>query len=376
MTATFPKPGRGYLIREYLGGGAMKEAYRATSPVGFRDVAILRYIQRSDEAEMEKDFNVLRRLRNTEFSEYLGYPEMFFAGDDGAMYFAEELLARPLDSLSPMRNGSTLLRIARDLSRGLQCLHREDLKHSDLKLDNCGLDNQGRAKIFDLSSVASEPGDNIRGAILTRAPEYFDTAAKYDLPGDVWALGATLFALRTGGYPFVSRDEINQRVEWGKQARSSDKTERENAERRKAEFDEGVKDRVVAIGAESKLHERARNTLPGSSGDLLCRMLAFAPAVRPTAEMCAIEWSKMLRDETATTADIPHDMDGYVKRLAAYLDKVMKDYITVTDQQWDRLITNYEKLKAELPDASGLGPIEEQIAQVQRRRIVSPSDAP
>ena len=134
-------------------------------------------------------------------------------GEDGKLFIIEELLERSLDRLYPLNDLVMFSRIARDLCRGLTCLHENELIHRDLKLDNCGLDQLQKAKIFDLGSVTSEPG-GVEGTILTRALELFDldngdelfAGPEIPLSGqqrmmfssDVWGLGATLFALITG----------------------------------------------------------------------------------------------------------------------------------------------------------------------------------
>src|SRR2546423_223234 len=147
--------------------------------------------------------NLIRAARGHEFSSYLAQFYGFEYGEDGKLFIVEELLERPLDKLHPLYDLSLFSRIARDLCRGLCCLHESRLVHRDLKLDNCGMDPLQRAKIFDLGSVTSEPG-GIEGTIFTRAPELFGAEASPTLfskggdqarasfSADVWALGATL----------------------------------------------------------------------------------------------------------------------------------------------------------------------------------------
>jgi len=80
---------------------------------------------------------------------------------------------------------------------------------------NCGIDHFGTAKIFDLGSVTSE-GRTIRGTVLSRAPELFAQGATCTKASAVWAMGAVLFALRTGGdYPFVTRHEVRTKPAGG-----------------------------------------------------------------------------------------------------------------------------------------------------------------
>jgi serine/threonine protein kinase len=172
MSQGIPQPGHGYTVRQYLGGGYWKKAFRAVSHLSMRDVAVLVYKDPSARDEMLKDMEIWLKIKNQPGSEYLAtFYEVFGGeGEDENIYFIEELLSRPLDRLTPLRSGERFLRIARDLCRGLQCLHSVGLVHRDLKLDNCGVDHSDRAKIFDLGSATSEPG-SVAGTMLTRAPE-------------------------------------------------------------------------------------------------------------------------------------------------------------------------------------------------------------
>lgn len=347
----------------------MKDAYRATSPVGLRDVAILKHKRREDEEDLLRDFRNLGRLKGKPNSEYLSYPENFFLGDDGYTYVAEELLARPLDVLVPLRDGVRFFQVAHDLCRGLQCLHENDLKHSDIKLDNCGLDNQGRAKLFDLSSATSEPGSHIRGSIFTRAPEMFTQGQNYSNAADVWALGATLFALRTGDYPFVPKDEIQERTELGKTLRTAKGAAKKKAQERKAAFDRHVEDRARASDAEEKLFQEILEALPGEPGQYLQRMLSFNDAARPIAKTCAEKWAKVRSDFANQTfrAASDDELDNQRSKMERYVDQLLQNYVTVTDRQWDRLADSFEELKKSSKGHS-LDELEAKLDKIKNQR--------
>jgi serine/threonine protein kinase len=211
-------------------------------------------------------------------SKYLAQFYSIHTAPEGRIFIVEELLARPLDRVAPMNDLTQFVRIARDLSRGLEFLHKHKLVHRDLKLDNCGLDHQQQAKIFDLGSVTSEPGD-VLGTIFTRAPELFEEGARCDNSSDVWALGATLFALRTGDYPFVNKSEIEERRLINLQLRKELISE-ESARTQKQEIDNKVRDRITDAHAESELIERVHSTLRGRSKDILLSMLKFDKSSR------------------------------------------------------------------------------------------------
>lgn len=358
MTSELPTPGKGYVLREHLGGGYWKDAYRGVSRLRMQDVALLTY--KDDEAvkQMGKDFKIWLKIRDAEYIEYLSVFYEVFTGDDGKVYFVEELLSRPLERLAPLRSGEKFLRIARDLCRGLQCLHSLSLVHRDLKLDNCGIGISDRAKIFDLGSATSEPG-TIGGTILTRAPELFQRSAAHTAASDIWSMGATLYALRKKDYPFVGDEEVVQRRKLNDDRKSGVITE-QDAGKRKTDLDLRISRRYNHDDAEEALRNRISATLPGEPSSVLARMLSFAPADRPTAEECAKMWDSLVINWVSQPAEtIPLEQgDDEALRVASslesYLNAVVSDRVTMTDKQWDRIPDALKHLRDQLGDESAI----------------------
>lgn len=92
-------------------------------------------------------------------------------------------------------------------------MHYQHIIHSDLKPDNLLVDKNGRVQIADLGvcnefngNDASMSNISTPGTPAFRAPETLQTG-QHSYNGravDVWALGATLFALVYGQVPFVA----------------------------------------------------------------------------------------------------------------------------------------------------------------------------
>lgn len=92
-------------------------------------------------------------------------------------------------------------------------MHYQHIIHSDLKPDNLLVDKNGRVQIADLGvcnefngSDASMSNISTPGTPAFRAPETLQTG-QHSYNGravDVWALGATLYALVFGQVPFVA----------------------------------------------------------------------------------------------------------------------------------------------------------------------------
>ncbi|MDD1535906.1 hypothetical protein C7U89_21115 [Bradyrhizobium sp. WBOS4] len=250
----------------------------------------------------------------------------------------EELLDRPLEGLAPLNDIVQFVRIARDLCRALVCLHESKLVHRDLKLDNCGLDHQLRAKIFDLGSVTSDGGD-VRGTVFTRAPELFSSAsgAQCDYQTDVWALGAALFALRTGDYPFVFSSEIHERKIINDQVRTK-AIDEASGRRRKEALNNVVAERILDQSAASELRGRVHRSLRGRSEEILNSMLDFDRQTRISTQAAEAAWSKLA--EELGSAGESHRSDKW-GQIRSHIKLAERKELVLTRRQIDRIISEY-----------------------------------
>jgi serine/threonine protein kinase len=370
MGEALPMPGLGYVIRELLGGGNWKSAYRASSSYRLADVALLYFHDESKRDIVAKDVtNLLRTVSKHRFSGYLAEFLGVQKGEDGRIFIVEELLDRPLHSIAPVHDILQFTRIARDLCRGLLCLHESKLIHRDLKLDNCGLSHQQLAKIFDLGSVTSDAG-HVRGSVLTRAPELFilkngSDEPQCDYATDVWALGATLFALRTGEYPFVYRREVDERNtinnEWKNGRISFDESQR-----RKERIDKGVADRILKGDAEEDLKKRVHASLRGRAEEILLSMLSFDRSRRRDIQTCEAAFSDLANELAGAGAvekkPSPNKWDTIKNQLRA----VERKEFVLTEKQIERIVAEYNRVKPEDSDKeieSTLKKIKEQLIE-------------
>ena len=108
---------------------------------------------------------------------------------------------------------SEIKNLVLQIAKGLQFLHKNNILHNDLKLDNIMLDNNSVIKIidFDLSRVCEE-GEFISSGIFGTpryiAPESYDLNI-YSKNTDLWAVGIILHAIITGKFPI----NINMPIE-------------------------------------------------------------------------------------------------------------------------------------------------------------------
>src|SRR4030095_4616068 len=98
-------------------------------------------------------------------------------------------------------------------TRGLAAAHAKGIVHRDIKPDNILVSSEGEVKLADLGlgrmqgaeetpSVEESGGLTMSqvliGTPLYMPPEQWAGLSKVGMPGDVWALGATLYFLLVG----------------------------------------------------------------------------------------------------------------------------------------------------------------------------------
>lgn len=107
------------------------------------------------------------------------------------------------------------IRLIVQVAHGLHRAHKQGLIHRDIKPDNIMVTRAGEAKVLDLG-LAKEAD---AGPELTRAgqglgtpdfmaPEQFRNAKNASVRCDVYSLGATLYMMVTGRYPFDEDDPL------------------------------------------------------------------------------------------------------------------------------------------------------------------------
>jgi serine/threonine protein kinase len=339
-------PGHGYTVIKYLGSGAWKSAFRGTSATLSQNIALLCYHSGSRTDAANDLRAIFRVIPSHEYFEYLAKVYAVVPGEDGRIWIAEELIPHSLKNVAPLADVTTFTRIARDLSRAVACIHENKFVHRDIKLDNCGVYKRfEKAKLFDLGSLISEPGA-ISCTILTRAPELLrGERGGYSYEADVWALGATLFALSTGDYPFISSAEVEERSELNEIVRfGKSRSARSQAKRRKKEMDAEVEQRALRADAERVLSRRIKSSFGPEVAGLLREMLRFDPQRRRiTARQSAERWEALAAN--ASRLAPPHASGSRWEGVAKVLEVVINGELTLTSKQLKRARTEWDEAK-------------------------------
>ncbi|MBY0458937.1 MAG: serine/threonine protein kinase, partial [Gemmataceae bacterium] len=108
------------------------------------------------------------------------------------------------------------IRLIAQVCDGLQRAHKQGLVHRDVKPDNILVTRDGTAKLTDMGLVREVEGDlNLTrtgrglGTPHYMAPEQFRNAKTVDVRGDIYSLGATLYAMVTATTPFDNASPLD-----------------------------------------------------------------------------------------------------------------------------------------------------------------------
>lgn len=205
-----PLIGRYCLVRS-LGAGGMGEVYEAVDTTLERSVALKLLA-----ADLVQDRDARQQfLREARAAAQINHPHVVTVHEvdqvGATVYLAMELAEGSLQDLLnagqpvPWREAT---RLVAEACAGLAAAHAAGLIHRDLKPGNL-LRVGGRVKLADFGLVkragttTTAPGAGIKGTPAFMSPEQC-RAEPVDVRSDIYALGATYFALLTGQVPFAS----------------------------------------------------------------------------------------------------------------------------------------------------------------------------
>ncbi|MBA3710653.1 MAG: serine/threonine protein kinase, partial [Planctomycetes bacterium] len=206
----------GFRISARLGQGGMGIVYRAFQESMRREVA-LKVI--SPQQSRDRGFwdRFMREARAAGAVVHPNVVSCFDVGQaDNHLYMVLELISGGDASRLALRHGgrldeATAVEIAADCCRGLAALHRAGVVHRDVKPANIYISVDGIAKLGDLGLARHFQGDDRLtrtgtpvGTPAFMAPEQVRGESMVDGRADIYALGASLFALVTGNAPFVA----------------------------------------------------------------------------------------------------------------------------------------------------------------------------
>lgn len=214
-----------YLVLELLGRGGMGKVY-AAEHVGLGKRVAIKLISDAD-ADRDQRARFRREARAASKIAHENVVQIFDVGvDDNRDYIAmEHVEGRDLDDV--LRDGpmpiARAIGIARQLLRGLAAVHEAGIIHRDVKPGNVRVVGGGAVKLMDFGIAKPLRAGAASGGNVTRtdtgqvvgtpqfmAPEQFLDGG-IDHRADLYAVGATLYTMLAGEYPF-SADSFTQRI--------------------------------------------------------------------------------------------------------------------------------------------------------------------
>ncbi|MGX9576412.1 serine/threonine-protein kinase [Mesorhizobium sp. f-mel] len=211
-----------YAVRSHVGKGGMQDVYLATDMLLEMDVALKTPQAGQQDKRFAQSAIFAARVNHHNVAKTLDYVEEY-----GRLFLIEEYVAGETLEAKLEKFGVVDphlgARVLHHMSKGVAASHHAGVVHRDLKPSNIILGkgvNLHQLKITDFGiatlteevfNEAAKDGDltrstsgTIRGALPYMAPEMMFRSPG-DHPGpaaDIWSLGALMFRLLTGDYPF------------------------------------------------------------------------------------------------------------------------------------------------------------------------------
>lgn len=202
-----------FRILGVLGDGGMGVVFRAED-VHLKRLVALKITRPKHTGDPQILSRFLREARAAAALKHDNIVTIYHVGQDhGVLYLAMEYLTgRSLDAL--IANGRRLsmtqvMRIGREIARGLQAAHDRGMVHRDIKPSNIWLEApKGRVKLLDFGlalsgsdEVSLTQSGTVVGTPYYMAPEQAD-GLPVDGRSDLFSLGCLLYQLSTGELPF------------------------------------------------------------------------------------------------------------------------------------------------------------------------------
>jgi hypothetical protein len=207
-----------FIIREVIGKGGMAVIRRTEMKSNKKNMA-LKIIPDS----VVDDKNSLRLLKNEfENAKKVTHPNVVRHNKlehKNGLYFivmeyidGKNLLKYLEDQNKEQCSEIWVIKQMLTVAKGLKAIQDKDILHMDLKPQNIMITKKNEVKILDFSIsrvMGTKSTDPLRGTIYYMAPEALDSEkyGEVNKQTDIWSLGATMYHLLSGEYPF-RKEEI------------------------------------------------------------------------------------------------------------------------------------------------------------------------
>jgi archaellum biogenesis ATPase FlaH len=209
-----------YQVNKFLGEGGKKKVYLAHDTLLDRDVAfaLIKTENLNDAARerINREGRAMGRLGDHpnigtvyDIGDHQGQPFIVQACINGGD--VEALIEKAPDHRLPVDD---VIRIARDVCKGLIFAHGKGIIHRDLKPGNVMLGEDGTAKIVDFGlAVAVDLSRITQSGMMVGTVSYMPPeqamGGQVSEKADLYSLGAMLYEMVTGRPPFIGDDSVS-----------------------------------------------------------------------------------------------------------------------------------------------------------------------
>lgn len=205
------------LIRQ-IGRGSFGEVWLAEDNILNIQVAVKIYIA-LDSKGLEEFKNEFKNVRHLNHPNLLR-PDYYDHSENNpylVMTYCPETVGDKVGKMSEQ----DVWALIKDVSAGLEYLHKMDIVHRDIKPDNIlrndqdvyvisdfGLSQKMRSTLRKASARSNNNKDSMSGTVGYMAPEMFSAKPNAVKATDIWALGATIYEVITGEMPFCGQGGV------------------------------------------------------------------------------------------------------------------------------------------------------------------------
>ena len=211
--------GRYKYIRQ-VGKGAFGSVYLMEDLMINEDV-ILKFLNAqfvSDDSVIKRFIYELRFARKVTHQNVIRIYDLITFGESHAIsmeYFESHTLSAELKERKPLSN-ERAIKIATDISSGMESAHSAKVIHRDLKPNNVMINEENLLKIVDFGiAAASQSSDTklTKTGLLVGTPTYMSPeqvlGKEIDERTDIYSLGTIMYEMLTGRAPYSGKDSMS-----------------------------------------------------------------------------------------------------------------------------------------------------------------------
>lgn len=206
-----------YQIIEKIGEGGMSEVYKAKCTKLNRNVAVKilkkEFCENQDISnKFRKEAEALAKLSESNIVNVLDV-----GSEDDIEYFVMEFVdGKTLKDIIRYHGKfsyQTAIKVGLQIAKGLECAHKNNIVHRDVKPQNILVNEEGEVKITDFGIAKSTTSSTITNTqtIVGSAHYFSPEQAKgsfVDCRSDIYSLGVVLYEMVTGVLPFEGESPV------------------------------------------------------------------------------------------------------------------------------------------------------------------------